>query len=440
MKGYRMHQNKNILIFNNKKTFSFLELMAVILVILLLISLLTPIFVNVKMNARNALCKNQLRQIGIFFNSYTSDNGGYLPNDKSLDLFGTPDSHDMKNSLENASGNSLLYEGWNGHLLPYIESFGKDYTKRARLGPLGLIKSYKKVGSGFLDWNLEEKVTAGWNWGKSKEIVVDSIERGGHHDLKVFICPEIHTNTFDIDYANANNDKRIPRITQLGSNINFWDPLLPPGLPTTYLANSTFFGCDDLYYDPNNTGVKYFTTDTRKSLRIDEISTISKKAMIVEGGRVAPPWPFGQIPYYDLADLTYHGVKRHRLSYTHDVFNIFWIIKISDWHDGNGNPEMENAFNLNFKGKAEMIIDPTPSSRGYAIISLIEPFDKPFDKFLLTYGIPSNKIILEKTYDFSDYHYLTGSLNVLFGDGAVQTSTISWLSQNRRMVSGLTSE
>ena len=110
------------ILMQSKKFISIVEVMTVVLVILLIISLMIPTFVNLKKNAKSAICKSQLRQIGIMSTNYSSDNGGYLPNDNITDI-----------ELTKTSNNKLYY-GWNGHLLPYFDTGISNYNRRAKLG------------------------------------------------------------------------------------------------------------------------------------------------------------------------------------------------------------------------------------------------------------------------------------------------------------------
>ena len=150
----------------NKK-FSVIEMMTVILVILLLISLTIPIFTKVKMNAKTTLCKSQLRQIGVLITSYVADNRGYLPDDR----------------FEDYCGGNDLYENWSGHLLPYLASTFTSYTAN-----------------------------------DNYVVLSDAYEKGGHDELKTFICPEIHNNTYDVNVFNTCGMKT-PRVSKLSLGV-----------------------------------------------------------------------------------------------------------------------------------------------------------------------------------------------------------------------------
>ena len=213
-----------------KNSFSLLELMVVILIILSLMSLLIPTFSKLKMNARTATCKNQLRQLGILFTSYATENGGYLPDDLKTDI------------KQTSLSNNEFYQGWNGHLLPYMDSGLKSYNRTSALRKSGGVYTYdyvykKNTGTE----NPVDQLDGGWI------VIKDAYEKGGFNDLKTFICPEIHASAYDIGVSNSFNGLKVPRIDDLAKVFpaNAWD-FLEGGIPTTYLANDIFFGFNGL--------------------------------------------------------------------------------------------------------------------------------------------------------------------------------------------------
>lgn len=62
-----------------RSAFTLVELMVVIAIILLLMTLLTPIASKAIARAKEVQCFNQLRQIGVLCINYARDNSGSLP-------------------------------------------------------------------------------------------------------------------------------------------------------------------------------------------------------------------------------------------------------------------------------------------------------------------------------------------------------------------------
>ena len=418
-----------------KNKFSLIELMTVILIILLLMSLLMPTFSQLKMNARNSLCKGQLRQIGVLINSYAGEHNGYLPNDLKTDI---------PKSAVNVSGKSMsinneFYSNWNGHLLPYVDSGLKNYNRTSKLRKDGEVYTYDTVYGTFPNKGTTkpaDELDGGW------AVIRDACYKGGFHELKLFICPEIHANTYDIGISNTFNGLTIPRVSEMTHYLGFvnmaWD-YIGGGVPTTYLANDIFFGFDGPYMTP------------QQSLRVDQIQSISKKALLIEGGIAWAKGTNGEPAYlyYRLnrGDLTANGTNKydtgtHKLNFVHDdKTKIFWIMKLSYYdafpfvnQNSASKAELANKFNNAFAGKAAMLISSTASYYGdqYTIISYIDPADKPFDNFFN--ANTANPLFPFETFDEPEFHYLTGSMNVLFGDNSVITKDQVWLAQNRALI------
>lgn len=396
-----------------KKRFSIIELMTVILVVLLLMSLLIPTFTKLKMNARTALCKNQMRQLGILTTSYFSDHDGYLPDDLKSDIKPT------------AISNNEFYQGWNGHLLPYIDAGLKSYNRTSALRKSGNVYTYdyvykKNTGTE----NPVDQLDGGWI------VIKDAYEKGGFNELKTFICPEIHASTYDIGVSNSFNNLKVPRIDDLAKVFpaNAWD-FLGGGIPTTYLANDIFFGFNG----------------APKSSRMDEINTVSKKAFLVEGGLAWAKDTNGSpsYVYYSVkgGDLATNGISKpntgiHKFNYVHDTTEPFWVMDRKLIHDSK---DIATKFNNTFSSSASMVeAENWYDWCWYIIISRVDPSDKPFDKFFAANGIGAVNPFV--AFDEPEYHYLVGNMNVLFGDGSVITKDQEWLSQNRNFIGQLTSE
>lgn len=63
----------------SRRGFSLVEIIVVIGIIALLISFLLPVMRNVREDAKRITCANQMRQIGLAFQSYSQANDGWLP-------------------------------------------------------------------------------------------------------------------------------------------------------------------------------------------------------------------------------------------------------------------------------------------------------------------------------------------------------------------------
>lgn len=417
--------------------------MTVILVILLLISLITPQFVNLKQSARSAICKSQLRQIGVLLTSYTSDNGGHLPNDGIYSYNDFPWNGGGRHigDLPPGVGNSGLYKHWNGHLLPYLASNLLPNYDRGVNGTVVTLSGNSRIEIQPVPTPAQGVLKNGW------VVLDDALHKGGYQDLKAFICPEVH-NTFDVGGAVTYNGLKAPRISLLMYVYG------QSGVPTTYLANSSYFGYNQAYRGDAN------------SKRLDELNDISNKVFLMEGGHTFPGGGEDNSPPYFFAGNESNIVGRslaisayqigftksqtgsHRYNFVHDNIQEFWSTygdKVFDPSMGyyfngiNCSSSTANEFNQAFAGKAYMLpMSAVGSHTGYHIVSLSIPIDTngalnsiglKFYSFLLSKGV--NTPYKKYEYYDSDFHYLTGSMNLLFGDNSVATKDHGWLLNNR---------
>jgi competence protein ComGC len=432
------------------KKFSIIEMMTVVLIVLLLMSLTIPLFITLKMNARNAICKNQLRQIGVLMTSYASTYNGNLPNDDSNDI------------TRVKYPNSDLYFGWNGHLLPFIDTSLKNYERAVKVDSAGVVRWTKQQPVNLFPTNNgilppPNPLQSGW------AVIDDAYKKGGYNDLKIFICPEIHGNTYDVA-AHTIFGQLIPRLKLAQSGSAYADNFiwtLGGGTPTTYIANGSFFGKNQL-----------FSNKAVNSLRVDEFADISHKVFLMEGGFTYSDTYGGcseiyieggdYTTAYDLALQPYRNhftkaaARGHKLSFVHDSYGAFWSTfgdtVSANWtfsgHGMNCSQEVANQFNTMFEGKAYLLPKSQDGAhRGYHIISFVDPYDvKPslsdmgqkYKKFFTDKGIAS--LTNYELYDEPEFHYLVGSANLLFGDGAVDTKSQSWLYNNRDKIARLTKE
>jgi len=417
----------------NTKAFSIIEMLTVVFIILLLMTLIAPSFTRLKMNARNTLCRSQLKQLHTLITSYSTDHDGRLPNDLITDI---PPSY-VKVGSNTVTLNNGLYRDWTGHLLPYINAGIKSYQRTSKLRKDGKVYTYDYV-YGLNNGTTEpaDQLDGAWI------VINDAYHKGGFNELKTFICPEIHTNTFDVGVSNDFNGLKIPRVSELAHWQGFTDlghNYLGGGIPTTYLANDIFFGFDGPWMAP------------QQSLRPDQIPMMSKKALVIEGGLGWAKGTNGEpgYVYYRISkgDLALNGLNKnatggHKLNYVHDTGEPYWVMNCqlyqyfpSFWMNWNDKRELAEKFNIAFAGKAAMV----EGDYGYSIVSYIDPADKPFDAFFAK-NPPGVALLPFEAFHESEFHYLTGNMNIMFGDSSVLTKDQGWLSTNRTFIGQITHE
>lgn len=420
----------------NSKYFSIFEVMVVILVILLLITLITPVFIHLRMNARLTICKSQLRQIGILLTSYTSTYEGYLPNDDArtqTDPWLTRLINDLS-SFKSKWDNTDLYSNWNGHLLPFLDTPITNYSRDAKVTIDGKVRWHKTVGFDHYSMTTPppDPLYNGW------AVISDAYTNGGFQDLKTFICPEIY-NTHDVKAYIDSNQKKFPRVNIAESKIAFEslnNNYMGGGIPTTYLANEYYFGRNIEFAPPSN------------SLRIDQIENISKKVFLIEGGNCYGAGNYfaggSRTDAYGLS-LNAHGIgfKKneevgHKFSFVHDSNDTFYTSYLESNKPGKSyDLNTVNEFNSYFEGKAYMLpffFKNWGAISGYHIISFIDPENGLiFKSFFDSRGL-ANQFSQFAIYDEKEYHYLTGSANLLYGDGSVQTKDQGWIFNNRHQI------
>ena len=118
----------------SRSAFTLIEILVVVGIIALLAAILFPVFAKVRGGARTTACNSNLRQLGLAFQQYTTDNGGRYPRAANYQAWspghaywvaGTPADNggglatDVK-PFTYADGSSANVEG--GALFPYVKS------------------------------------------------------------------------------------------------------------------------------------------------------------------------------------------------------------------------------------------------------------------------------------------------------------------------------
>lgn len=428
--------------------FSILEMMTVVFIILLLTTLLMPAFVTLKMNARSSICKSQMRQMGVLIASYQTDHGGYLPNDNSHNdrrSYIAPSSWSYSDLGWSNNENNQLYSFWNGHILPYMDvNLPDKFARYAMVTKVGTTRYLSSQLGGPPNTAPENVLSKGW------VVVDDAFQKGGYQDLRTFICPEVHQNTFDVAASINYNGVKIPRISQLcNGGVTGWsafrdapsfDYSMNGGIPTSYSAHQVFFGLGQ-----NN------------SYRMDQIANVSQKAFLLEGG-LADSFGLGpggnnnggdSSPYFDGlsngGDLAVGNLRKnpqyHKMSYVHDNQSKFWVMAYPSFDSWMwkfaARYEVVAKFNAQFAPKAYMMLDPNEEAYAKcAIVCYVDPeeYVSRFKKFFTDLDIKGGyNIGITEAYtdDPNEYHYMTGNMNILFGDGSVITKDQAWIMNNR---------
>lgn len=79
-----MRKERRIIIVTNSRAFTLIELLVVIAIIAILAAMLLPALKNAKDQAQSAICKGNLKQMGLCVYSYLDENGGYFPSGDPL--------------------------------------------------------------------------------------------------------------------------------------------------------------------------------------------------------------------------------------------------------------------------------------------------------------------------------------------------------------------
>src|SRR5262245_7402190 len=101
-----------------RRAFTLVELLVVIAIVLLLAALLLPALRTSREIAKQALCKNNLRQNYIALVSYTTDNGDFTPVAIPAGYFNMPDEGAVANPVAGVTWYPNAFRG----LYPYLNT------------------------------------------------------------------------------------------------------------------------------------------------------------------------------------------------------------------------------------------------------------------------------------------------------------------------------
>ena len=108
------------------------------------------------------------------------------------------------------------------------------------------------------------------------------------------------------------------------------------------------------------------------------------------------------------------------------------------WMNRDSAMKIASKFNFHFNGKAAMISSCQTSSGffGFSIVSFIDPQYGDIFKYFFTAnhtGVPLTNF-LAFIDESNECNFLTGNMNVLFGDGSIATKDQAWMCNNRRQI------
>ncbi|PCJ51340.1 MAG: hypothetical protein COA79_26540 [Planctomycetota bacterium] len=372
----------------NKFKFSLIELFAVIIVILILSTLLMPSIKNIRSKAREAICINQLKQIGTLISTYTNDYDGYLP-------------FAYGNNSPNDGRHGRLYGYWTGHLLPYMNFELKSWDKLRNRYDIDT-DDIERPSAAVSDENYR-------NWRLSHDMFFE----GGHGPLKLFICPE-SVNTYEP--SRLPFGEYIPRIHQMGSDV---------GLPSSYTANVYF-----------SNFVLHTSTGRGPTKRLEDVD--GRKFLIAEGNRVYSTFnTWGFRTNFNEGGTTRSGVIGQSLfSFMHDESEELW-------YSDNGNVGWRNHLKLPEAQRFNKLYNPYAGAyRGYRGRGQLTSNQYPGENWenFMTPEVARNKFKIARFYPsetqmasyFGSMHLLTANLSVNKRHITWMYANVNEISQNKR--------
>ncbi|PCJ62873.1 MAG: hypothetical protein COA79_01735 [Planctomycetota bacterium] len=403
-----------------KNYFSLIELLAVIVVILILMTLFVPSLSNVRKKARTAICANDLKQLGTLIGTYANDHDGRLPytnNNTSRWV------KEQKPSYLDRRGVGRLYGSWAGHLIPYLNINLKSwdhgnwtYDNARSTGNL----VYK------LTWtfqsNLDDIDKRTDRWGTSKNLVNwqlmhDMFFEGGHGALKIFICPDA-PRTFTHKYYE--DGIRVPRVSGL----------IPPksgflkGLPSSYLCNGPLFNGSD-----NLNSKRLEDAFSNNYLLLEGVDQYSEK---ING--MATPNAYSFFFSYMSWTNGFQGWTGSRYdmaaSFMHDNTEEVWFSD-SRGYNGAGRFADGQRYNKVFSPNSIASIRWSQFERHHHKLVSNQYPGQDWENFEMPWT--KNKFSVSRYYSSdTSVSYTYGNMNMLNADFSVKKTHVGWLFENAR--------
>ncbi|PCJ51758.1 MAG: hypothetical protein COA79_25575 [Planctomycetota bacterium] len=400
-----------------KKQFSLIEMMAVIVVILILITLAIPKLNQIRKKSRSIICANQLKQLGALIATYANDNDGYLPYTNNYTYYS---SYTISYKDKRSAG--PLYGSWAGHLIPYFDvnlktwDRGNYYHDKAGSGGYTFAEDTGDIyrpGAAIADENFG-------NW----RLLHDMFYEGGYGDFKMMICPEAPM-TFNSKFISK--DRFVPRISGLIPT-NSGRTLY--GLPSSYLCNGPLFGRSawnsQRYEDVSNNNFLLLEGCGQGTQNIQSHATSSWK-------RTFSTLAFygGSINVLDARGNTVQNLNSPppniAFSFMHNDTQEFWNSRLERLSIAN-----VNKYNHVFKDSAAVKnLDRSEGKHGMLIANRY-PGEK-WENYETSFSKGKFGIYRYYSEDWMPSYYF-GKMNLLIADLSVNKAHLSWVYENARQL------
>lgn len=393
-----------------RKSFSLIELLAVIVVILIIATLLAPAITSVKRKAHTAICANNLKQLGHLISVYALDNDDFLP------WSGQNSYTDWKDGSEYYVGGRNhnrrnAYGNWAGHLLPYFTDLDlKDYSRGAQHQPIVFSSATQSM-------TMPAKSKSD-PYFANYIVFQDMAFNGGYGPLKLLICPTANLTNDAIALEKGDLISRIAGITKTR------------GMISSYMGNGLFFG--------------------NKSNNSRRMQDLGSKGMLLgegsdygESGKYAPGLCFNAgiggnasttAGTFNMSNAyvgsNYIKDGNVTFSFMHDDTKEIWVSNKSR----GASKSFITHFNKAYGPFAAASYDyGAPEHKKFTLASNIYPGEKweNFNDILSSFKAPALSIAKFHTED-EEFGYGFGDMNILSVDQSVSKRNIGWLYDNGR--------